>query len=118
MGHQARPERKPTPLTALSRTALPKRPIIWGNLLFLTLFAVAAISATAWYQLTVGITWRELTAGLAIWALTGLGITAGYHRLFAHRAYKAHATVRLALAMLGGAAIQNSAIAWCTFIPM
>ena len=34
-------------------------------------------------------TWREVVAGLVIWSFTGLGITAGYHRLFAHRSYRA-----------------------------
>lgn len=98
----------------LTRADLPHRPIIWGNLLFLTVFAAAAISAAVWYQMTVGITWREVLAGCTIWTLTGMGITTGYHRLFSHCGYKAHVVVRFTLAMLGGAAIQNSAIAWCS----
>jgi stearoyl-CoA desaturase (delta-9 desaturase) len=103
-----------SPLTALNREALPPRPIIWGNLLFLTVFAGIAISAAVWYQMAIGITWRELVAGCTIWTLTGMGITTGYHRLFSHCGYKAHPAVKFTLAMLGGAAIQNSAIAWCS----
>jgi stearoyl-CoA desaturase (Delta-9 desaturase) len=98
----------------LNRADLPERPIIWGNLLFLTVFAAVSIGAAVWYQAAVGITWREVLAGCTIWTLTGMGITAGYHRLFSHCGYKAHVAVRFTLAMLGGAAIQNSAIAWCS----
>jgi stearoyl-CoA desaturase (delta-9 desaturase) len=41
-----------------------------------------------------------------------LGVTAGYHRLFTHRAYKAAPVVRYGLAMLGAAAIQGPVIEW------
>jgi stearoyl-CoA desaturase (Delta-9 desaturase) len=43
---------------------------------------------------------------------TGTGITAGYHRLWSHNAYKAHVLVRLWYAYWGGCATQNSIIKW------
>ena len=94
--------------------AEPKRQIIWLNTIFLTVTPVLAIASTIYYGLEYGITWREVVAGLVIWSFTGLGITAGYHRLFAHKGYKAHKSVRFALAVCGAAAIENSAIAWCS----
>jgi stearoyl-CoA desaturase (Delta-9 desaturase) len=42
----------------------------------------------------------------------GLAITAGYHRLFAHRTYRTVAPVRWILLLLGAATFQNSALAW------
>jgi stearoyl-CoA desaturase (delta-9 desaturase) len=42
----------------------------------------------------------------------GLGITAGYHRLFAHRTYSPVAPVRWALLAFGAATFQNSALSW------
>ena len=42
----------------------------------------------------------------------GLGITAGYHRLFAHRTYNPVAPVRWALLAFGAATFQNSALSW------
>ena len=42
----------------------------------------------------------------------GLSITAGYHRLFAHRTYRAAAVVRWALLAFGAATFQNSAMSW------
>jgi len=44
---------------------------------------------------------------------TGLGITGGYHRLWSHRAYKAHYIVRLLLCLGGAAAFEGSAKWWC-----
>lgn len=98
----------------MERAALPKRPLVWLNVLFLTAFPAAAIAASIWYGVTFGITWREIVGALFCWILTGLGVTAGYHRLFSHKGYKAHPAVRFVLAMLGAGAGQNSAIAWCS----
>ena len=42
----------------------------------------------------------------------GLSVTAGYHRLFAHRTYRAAAAVRWALLAFGAATFQNSALSW------
>jgi len=44
--------------------------------------------------------------------LTGLGITMGYHRLWSHRAFKAHWTIELLLLFFGAAAYEGSARWW------
>ncbi|MCH2106056.1 MAG: fatty acid desaturase [Planctomycetes bacterium] len=98
----------------MSQAKPERRQIIWLNTIFLTVTPVLAIASTIYYGVEYGITWRELVAGLVIWSFTGMGITAGYHRLFAHKGYKAHKSVRFALAVCGAAAIENSAIAWCS----
>ncbi len=91
-----------------------KRPLDWFNIAFLTVFPAVAIGLSTWYAFEYGITWREIVASVCIWFVTGLGITAGYHRLFSHRGYSANAPSRLMFALLGAAACQNSAIAWCS----
>ncbi|KAK9447199.1 uncharacterized protein V1518DRAFT_421614 [Limtongia smithiae] len=53
----------------------------------------------------------------AIWAFcyyacTGVGITAGYHRLWAHRAYSARLPLRILLAAIGGGAVEGSIRWW------
>jgi len=90
----------------------PRRPIVWGNVLFLTLTPLAAAVAVPWYILSVGVTWVEIAACVVMWLVTGLSITAGYHRLFAHRAYSAPAPVRALFAIVGAATFQNSVITW------
>lgn len=43
----------------------------------------------------------------------GLGITAGAHRLWAHRAYKAKLPLRVLLMLFNTIAYQYSVIHWC-----
>lgn len=44
--------------------------------------------------------------------VSGVAITAGYHRLFAHRTYRATAPVRWWFLVTGAATFQNSALSW------
>jgi len=44
--------------------------------------------------------------------LTGFGITVGYHRLFAHRAFRTSPILRAALAVAGAMAIQGPVMRW------
>jgi stearoyl-CoA desaturase (Delta-9 desaturase) len=57
-----------------------------------------------------------LTAGLAVgfYAVTGHGVTVGYHRLFTHRSFKATRALKIVLAIAGSMAIQGGVIRWVT----
>ncbi|QDG52999.1 acyl-CoA desaturase [Persicimonas caeni] len=90
-----------------------KKPrVLWLNALFLVLTPLAALILTPLYILEHGVHWAEPVAMVVLWYLTGMGITAGYHRMFSHRAWWAPAPIRAILLVLGAAAWQNSAIAW------
>ncbi|KAJ5523860.1 hypothetical protein N7494_010510 [Penicillium frequentans] len=59
----------------------------------------------------------ELRLATAAWAIlyyfwTALGITAGYHRLWAHRSYEANLPLRIFLACVGSGAVQGSIRWW------
>ncbi|KAG0245383.1 hypothetical protein BGW41_000010 [Actinomortierella wolfii] len=59
----------------------------------------------------------EMQRKTIIWAviyyfMTGLGITAGYHRLWAHRAYTAGPLMSFVLALLGAGAVEGSIKWW------
>ena len=97
----------------MNRTATlaAPRPIDWLNLLFLAaahLLAVAGVAWMIWGQFSL---W---TLGLAVlyFALCGLGITGGYHRLFSHPTYKANRALKLFYLIFGAASVQNSALKW------
>ena len=91
---------------------MKKAPIIWLNVLvFGITFAVAAIGVPL-YAMTVGISAGIWWAALALFIFSGLSITAGYHRLWSHRTYDAHWSVRLLFALGGALALQNSALHW------
>jgi len=54
----------------------------------------------------------ELAVCAGMYTAIGLSIAAGYHRLFSHRAYRAHWLLRFLLLSFGAAAFQNSALRW------
>jgi len=89
-----------------------RRPIQWTNVVFFATWTLATAIAVPWYAVTVGISWVDVVALLGLWTVTGVSITAGYHRLFAHRAYTAAAPVRWFFALFGAAAWQSSIITW------
>jgi stearoyl-CoA desaturase (delta-9 desaturase) len=47
-----------------------------------------------------------------MYALTTFSISGGYHRLFAHRAYKANSLMKLFYLLFGAASVENSALKW------
>jgi stearoyl-CoA desaturase (Delta-9 desaturase) len=59
-----------------------------------------------------GVQLRDVILGVILYAITGHGITIGYHRLFTHRAFKANRPLKIILAAAGSMAIQGSLIAW------
>lgn len=89
-----------------------KRSIIWPTTLMLSITALIAVIGVPWYQISVGFEWTHWLAFALFAATNGMAITAGYHRLWAHNAYKAHPLMRLLLALFGAAAFQNSILVW------
>jgi stearoyl-CoA desaturase (delta-9 desaturase) len=53
-----------------------------------------------------------LLLSAVMYLLAGISITAGYHRLFAHRTYRASAPVRWFFLAFGASSFQNSALSW------
>ncbi len=91
---------------------MEKHPIIWTNVLLFSLtFAVAAIGVPA-YAILVGFGWTEIIATVLCLGYCGMSITAGYHRLWAHKTYDAHPLLQLFFAIGGAFALQNSALHW------
>jgi len=58
--------------------------------------------------------WWQVLAMLVFAGLANLGITAGYHRLLAHRAYEAHPVLEIILVLLGTASWQGPALKWAS----
>jgi stearoyl-CoA desaturase (delta-9 desaturase) len=83
----------------------------WTNILFLTCGHLLAIGAVLWLVLVQASPWT-IGLGFLWFALCGVSITGGYHRLFAHPTYKASRLLRLFYLVFGAAAVQNSALKW------
>jgi stearoyl-CoA desaturase (Delta-9 desaturase) len=59
-----------------------------------------------------GVELGDLAVMVAMYLLTGLGITIGYHRLFTHNAFSAVRPLRYALAVLGSMAVEGPLSDW------
>ena len=105
---------KPENPTSEALAEAQKPPLLWVQTsVFAITFLIAAIGVP-WYAISVGFEWSAIIAfGLFLMA-TGISITAGYHRLWSHNAYKAHWSLRLFFALFGAATVQNSILSWTT----
>jgi len=78
----------------------------------------AVVLPFAAFAIGLVLLWNRAVSGVdvailaAMYLLTAVGITVGYHRLFTHRAFEARPSVRYALAVLGSMAVQGSVIDW------
>jgi stearoyl-CoA desaturase (delta-9 desaturase) len=59
-----------------------------------------------------GFGWVELGLLVGMYALSGLGITVGFHRLFTHRSFQTYRPVQFLLAALGAMAVQAPLLRW------
>jgi stearoyl-CoA desaturase (delta-9 desaturase) len=59
-----------------------------------------------------GFHWVDLGLLLGMYALTGLGITVGFHRLFAHRSFRTNGIMQAMLGILGSMAVEGSLLRW------
>ncbi len=108
-------------LSALSLTALlhqivfsriPFEKVNWITSSFLigTLFlSLTAVPAYIWH---FGLDWFQVILFVIFFHACGFSITLGYHRLYSHKAFQAHWTVRLFVLLFGAAAFENSALLW------
>src|SRR5262245_12320749 len=87
-------------------------PINWVTTILFTVTPLVALTVVPWYGFTHGFSAAAwILAAVFLWA-SGVSITAGYHRLWSHRTYSAHWSVRLFLMLFGAMALQNSILIW------
>lgn len=87
----------------------------WIEQVALTIFLVvpfAALIAAVPLAWGWGVSWRDLIITVVMYAISGLGVTVGFHRYLTHRSFNARRPVRIALAVAGSLALQSSAIQW------
>jgi stearoyl-CoA desaturase (Delta-9 desaturase) len=71
-----------------------------------------ALTAAGWLAWGGTLHWQDLVVFAALYLLSGLGITLGYHRLFTHRSFKTTRALRALFAILGSMAVQGAVIEW------
>ncbi len=90
-----------------------KPPLAVSNLVFFIIVNLLGFVAAPLWGLYYGFSgWAWLACGVLL-VLSGLSITAGYHRLWSHRTYRAAWPLRVFLAVFGTFSLQNSILVWC-----
>jgi len=99
------------------KTQKPLPPITWENwwkelnYISFTLLTVTPLIGLVGAFYTK-LQWNTFWFAIFYYYVTGLGITAGYHRLWAHRAYNASKPLQYALALAGAGAAEGSIKWW------
>jgi stearoyl-CoA desaturase (delta-9 desaturase) len=80
--------------------------------LLIVLLPVAALVAVCTALLGSGVSTVDLSLLVGFYLFTGIGITAGFHRLFTHRSFTANRALRLTLVLAGSMAFEGGVLSW------
>jgi stearoyl-CoA desaturase (Delta-9 desaturase) len=80
-----------------------------GIFVAVPLLALLAAVPIAWGW---GLGWRDILLAFAFYMVSGLGISAGFHRYFTHSSFKAKRPLRLGLAVAGSLAFEGPILNW------
>ncbi|WP_066367060.1 acyl-CoA desaturase [Herbidospora mongoliensis] len=72
----------------------------------------AALGAAIFLAWGRGVTLTDLLLATALYVVTGLGVTVGYHRLLTHSSFTARPWLRVTLAIAGSMGFQGNVIDW------
>jgi stearoyl-CoA desaturase (Delta-9 desaturase) len=97
----------PAPLTEGRKSLLEQSLVVAFMIVPVVALGVAVALAWGW-----GITIADVAIAAVAYALSGLGVTVGFHRYFTHGSFKARRGLRVALAVAGSLALQGSIVSW------
>jgi len=84
------------------------RDLNWLNVVILIVTPILGLIGMLFTKLR----WETFLFAVLYYYITGLGITAGYHRLWAHRSYNASVPLQYFLAIAGAGAVEGSIKWW------
>ena len=84
----------------------------WSMVAFLTIIPIIGIVGTSFYIYYNGVELYEPILLISLWFFTGMGITMGYHRLFAHKSYRTNTILEWILMIFGSIALENTILKW------
>jgi stearoyl-CoA desaturase (delta-9 desaturase) len=88
--------------------------INWITTSFLLTTFVVAMVGTPIYLAHYGWSWFLFAYFMFMFSACAMSITFGYHRLWAHNAFKASWPVRIVVCLFGAAAFENSVLLWAS----
>ena len=92
----------------------PQAPLNLAPTLVFILTFLAAVTLVPYWGLTHGFSVGAWVFFILFTGANGMAITGGYHRLWAHKTYDAHWSVRLLYMVFGTMALQNSVFCWAS----
>uniref|UniRef100_A0A3P9PUH2 stearoyl-CoA 9-desaturase n=1 Tax=Poecilia reticulata TaxID=8081 RepID=A0A3P9PUH2_POERE len=87
----------------------PPKILVWRNIILMGFLHVGALYGLA---LIPSASWLTLGWTAVCYMISALGVTAGAHRLWSHRSYKASVPLRVFLALGNSMAFQNDIYEW------
>ena len=93
---------------------IPFDRVNWFTSSFLVITFFVTLIGVPIFLLNFGLHWILTLLFLFYCVATGMSITLGYHRLFAHKAFKASRSVKLFTLIFGAAAFEDSALDWAS----
>ncbi len=105
---------QPVPLEALGPDTGPGEKSMLDQVLLAVFIAVpfGAIVAAVPVLWGWGLNWRDAVIAAAMYAISGHGVTVGFHRHFTHHSFRARRWLQVVLAVCGSLAIQGPVIQW------
>ena len=91
-----------------------RAPPNWPAIIMFLITTIPVVTVLPWYWATFGFDGFEWLCFFVLWALNGMSITAGYHRLWAHRSYEASKPLQIFYMLFGAMALQNSILVWAS----
>ncbi|XP_054156837.1 stearoyl-CoA desaturase 5-like [Oppia nitens] len=88
-----------------------KLEIVWRNVIVMAILHIGALYGA--YLMVTAAKYQTVIAWFFMYIFSGMGITAGAHRLWSHRSYKANLGLRALLCILQTMAVENSVYDWC-----
>ncbi|HEX6514718.1 MAG TPA: acyl-CoA desaturase [Nocardioidaceae bacterium] len=86
-----------------------KEQVALGLFIAVPFLALAAAIPLAWGG---WLGWLDVVIAVVMYAISGHGVTVGFHRLFTHKSFKPNRTVKVLLAVAGSMAIEGPVIRW------
>jgi stearoyl-CoA desaturase (Delta-9 desaturase) len=112
------PEAAPTAAPAPAQAPLPEiepeqssttERILVGVFVGVPMLALVAAAPLAWGW---GLGWHDIVIAVVFYAISGLGISMGFHRYFTHGSFKATRGFKIALAVAGTLALEGPVLTW------
>jgi stearoyl-CoA desaturase (delta-9 desaturase) len=91
-----------------------RAPFNWPAVFMFLITTVPALTVFPWYAWKFGFDAWEWTWFFVLCFVTGMSITGGYHRFWAHRSYQASVPLQIFYMLFGAMSLQNSILVWAS----